>query len=177
MDYTIATAVTGIGDGDTAPATGTKGEFTNGNPATSTPATVLPAYQMNALVQEIINTIVGASLTPSKSNNAQLLAAIQALIPIGIAAYLAGRSWHNVMGSRAIGTVYTNSTGGEIYVAASIQQGGATSTYFVYVNGVAVVEASDGPSYINSCVVPVPAGATYEVALSAGTLLSWYEYH
>ena len=34
---------------------------------------------MNALVQEIRNVIVGAGLTPSKSNNAQLLAALGSL--------------------------------------------------------------------------------------------------
>ena len=76
MDYTIAPNVTAIGSGDTAPVTGTKGEFTSGNPATSTPATVLPGYQMNAIVEEIINVILGAGITLSNANNAQLFQAI-----------------------------------------------------------------------------------------------------
>lgn len=76
MDYTIASGVTAIGSGDTAPVSGTEGEFTEGNPATSTPATVLPGYQMNAIVQEIRNSIVAAGLTPSRTNNAQLAAAL-----------------------------------------------------------------------------------------------------
>lgn len=79
MDYTIAPNVTAIGAGDTAPATGTKGEFTSGNATTNTPATVLPGYQMNALVEENINVIVAAGLTPSSTNNAQLLQAVKGL--------------------------------------------------------------------------------------------------
>lgn len=80
MDYTIAPNTTAIGAGDGPPTTGTPGEFTGGNPATSTPATVLPAYQMNALVEEIIAVIKAANLTPDRTNTAQMLAAIKALI-------------------------------------------------------------------------------------------------
>jgi hypothetical protein len=76
MDFTIAQNVTAIGAGDTAPATGTKGEFTSGNPATNTPATVLPGYQMNAIVEEIINAITSSGQTPSNTNNAQLAGAL-----------------------------------------------------------------------------------------------------
>jgi hypothetical protein len=93
MDYTIAPNVTAIGAGDSAPTTGTKGEFTSGNPATSTPATVLPGYQMNAIVEEIINVISGAGLTPSNSNNAQLLQALTGMAGINIQAFLTSGSW------------------------------------------------------------------------------------
>lgn len=87
MDYTIASGTTAVGSGDTAPATGTPGEFTNGNPSTGTPATVLPGYQMNALVQEIRNAIVAAGITPSKSDNTQLAAAIPALVRAPASSY------------------------------------------------------------------------------------------
>lgn len=81
MDYTIAPNTTAIGAGDGPPTTGTPGEFTEGNPASSTPATVLPAYQMNAIVEEIIAVIKAAGLTLDRTNTAQLLAAINDLIP------------------------------------------------------------------------------------------------
>ncbi len=81
MDYTIATGTTAIGSGSAPPATGTPGEFTDGDPSTNTPATVLPAYQMNAIVEEIISVIKGAGLTLDRTNTAQLLAALQILFP------------------------------------------------------------------------------------------------
>jgi hypothetical protein len=78
MDYTIASGVTAIGSGDVAPVSGTKGEFTSGNPGI-TPATVLPGYQMNAIVEELLNVVVAAGVTPSNTNNAQLLQALRTL--------------------------------------------------------------------------------------------------
>lgn len=86
MDYTIASGVTAIDSGDTPPVSGTPGEFTEGNPATSTPATRLPAYQMNALVREIRNAIVAAGLTPDRTNTGQLAAAIQKFVQSSYAA-------------------------------------------------------------------------------------------
>jgi hypothetical protein len=79
MDRVIATNSVAV-PGDVAPVSGTPQSFTSGNPATSTPATVLPAYQMNALQEEIRNAIVGGGLTPDRTNNAQLWAAIQGLV-------------------------------------------------------------------------------------------------
>lgn len=79
MDYTIASNSTAVGSGDTAPVTGTPGEFTEGNAATSTPATVLPAYQLNALVREIRNVIAGLGLTPDRNVTSQLLGAVSLL--------------------------------------------------------------------------------------------------
>jgi hypothetical protein len=54
------------------------GFFTGGSPGV-TPATVVDADWMNAVMMEIINVIVAASITPSKTNRAQLLQAIQSL--------------------------------------------------------------------------------------------------
>ena len=103
MDFTIASNTTAVGAGDAAPASGTVGEFTNGNPATSTPATQLPAYQMNAIVQEIVNLIEGGGLTPDKANNAQAVAAVKALV---FAQFAAPASL--IMPSTAIGAGYSN---------------------------------------------------------------------
>lgn len=79
MDRVIAANSVPSSGADAAPATGTPQFFTSGNPATATPATVLPAYFMNAIQEEIRNAIVAAGLTPDRTNNAQLLAAIQTI--------------------------------------------------------------------------------------------------
>lgn len=86
MDRLIALNTVATGMGDTAPATGTPGEATDGNPATSTPATQFPAYAFNAIQAEMIAVILAAGLTPDKTNNAQLLAAIQKLGRIKLSA-------------------------------------------------------------------------------------------
>lgn len=59
---------------------GTPGFFTDGNPTTGTPATIVPAEFLNAVMLEILNVLVAAGIAPVKSNNAQLLSAINQLI-------------------------------------------------------------------------------------------------
>ena len=65
-----------------APAVGPNpgGHWTSGNPASSTPATIVDAWFLEMLQQELLNVAAAAGVTPSKANNAQLLAAIQKLI-------------------------------------------------------------------------------------------------
>jgi len=55
------------------------GYFIKGNPSTSTPATIVSQDWLNAVQEEIVGVVVAAGLTPSKANNAQLLAAILGL--------------------------------------------------------------------------------------------------
>lgn len=57
------------------------GLFTIGDPIGPTPATVVTDDWLNAVQTELVNVIEGAGLTLDKANNAQLLAAIQALVP------------------------------------------------------------------------------------------------
>ncbi|HEY1136562.1 MAG TPA: hypothetical protein VGE64_03635 [Xanthomonadaceae bacterium] len=51
-------------------------EFTDGNPLTGTPATVLDAAFMNEVMYELINVLVHASITPTKGTRTQLRDAI-----------------------------------------------------------------------------------------------------
>ncbi|GJG92826.1 gp53-like domain-containing protein [Cupriavidus pauculus] len=58
---------------------GTAGFFTDGNPATNVPATIVPAEWLNAVMMELANVVTGAGLTLNKSAFNQLLAAIKRL--------------------------------------------------------------------------------------------------
>ncbi|OWT67877.1 phage tail protein [Achromobacter marplatensis] len=65
---------------DTAPAAGTPGWATDGNPATNKPATQWPAYAFNAMQEELTGVIQGSGLVLNRSDNTLLLKAIQKMI-------------------------------------------------------------------------------------------------
>lgn len=65
-------------------ASGASGYFTDGNPGGGQAATILRAEFMNMLMMEILNTVTGAGITPSKSTNTQLRDAINAYIAEGL---------------------------------------------------------------------------------------------
>lgn len=54
----------------------TPGYFTQGNPSTSTPATVVAAWFLNQVQEELLAVIVAAGITPSKTTYNQLLQAL-----------------------------------------------------------------------------------------------------
>ncbi|SSW66597.1 hypothetical protein AVE30378_02136 [Achromobacter veterisilvae] len=85
MDLLIAPHTVAKEQADTAPATGTPGWATDGNPGTNTPATQWPAYAFNAIQEELTSVIVGAQLSPSRNDNAQLIKAINKLITAAVA--------------------------------------------------------------------------------------------
>lgn len=60
-------------------ALGSPGYFTEGNPATGTPATQVTADWLNAVQEELVSVIAAAGIALDKTNRAQLLAAIRAL--------------------------------------------------------------------------------------------------
>lgn len=66
-----------------APTTaGTAGYFTDGNPASGQPSTILRAEFMNMLMKELLNIVVAGGVTPSKAANNQVLLALQALFDV-----------------------------------------------------------------------------------------------
>ncbi len=77
MDLLIAPNSVPLGNADTAPISGTPQWATSGNPATNTPATVLPAYAFNAIQAELTAAIQGAGITLDRTKLTQLAAAIQ----------------------------------------------------------------------------------------------------
>lgn len=76
MDLLIAPGTVDASKADTAPETGTPGWATDGDPVKQIARTVFPAYAYNALLAEIYNVIVGAKLTPDRTDNTQLFKAI-----------------------------------------------------------------------------------------------------
>lgn len=62
------------------PAVGVPGWFTNGDPQNDIPATPVDDWWLNMITAELRNVVVGAGLVLDKTNNAQLLAAVNTLI-------------------------------------------------------------------------------------------------
>jgi hypothetical protein len=90
-----------------------------------------------------------------------------------------GQTWQNVVGSRALGTPYTNSTGKPIQV--SVGTPGTSPAFIQAVVGGVTITGSDncstfgGRMYISFIV---PNGVSYTVSLSAGSphgTLNWAE--
>lgn len=99
---------------------------------------------------------------------------------------------HNVVGSRSIGTIFTNTSGRPIFVAATILPGNQSQLLSVFINGTAVYTAVGGsPTIINSStayptllICIIPAGQTYKIDTSPynvypGTpsILTWCEIY
>jgi len=105
---------------------GTGGYFTNGSAAGGQPATILTADFMNMLMEELLNVVTGAGLTPSKTNYTQLLTAIKSL---ATAAPVVGtvRNARMYLDAASVAGTYTadevvveSALGGKSYKVASI---------------------------------------------------------
>lgn len=77
----------------TPAAAGTEGFFTEGNPGAGVAATRVTGDFLNMMMEEVRNVVVAGGLTPSKSNNAQLLAAIKAVAIGQFTQNLANSGW------------------------------------------------------------------------------------
>src|SRR5215469_6352690 len=81
----------------TIPAAGTEAFYSGGNEATGTPATIVPAWWMNMVQEEIRNVVVAAGISPNKNDNSQLLAAITGITGGSIYLPLAGGTMTGVI--------------------------------------------------------------------------------
>lgn len=87
-----------------------------------------------------------------------------------------GQSWHDVTGSRALGTVYTNSTGRPIVVEVGVYN--TTGGELEIINGGVTRGYAGGAAGIRDIVTTVVrAGDTYEFAVVSGafSMTSWAE--
>lgn len=114
-------------------------------------------------------TTIGTSgqvLTSDGTNASWATPAVQASVGVG-------QSWQNVTGSRALGTVYTNSTGKPIMVSVNPRAQSGTYTN-AFVDGVLIQRSTT----IDCCGVPqishfpfsfiVPNGSTYQITGGGG---------
>ena len=56
-------------------------QFTEGDPATAVPATIVSALWLNGVQEELIGVIEAASITPDDADNGQVLDALNSLFP------------------------------------------------------------------------------------------------
>lgn len=83
------------------------------------------------------------------------------------------QTWQNVLGSRSVGTTYTNTTGRPITVYASGGAGSAVNNYWNgVINGVPMFtssQSSNANGIMSLGPFVVPPGATYAITQGAGT--------
>ncbi|APW38957.1 hypothetical protein RD110_18550 [Rhodoferax koreense] len=155
--------------------------FTDGDVIGGVAATDLNADWFDQVQEEISNVIELAGIALSGGTLTQLKQAIDAMI--GAKAIGVGQTWQNLLGSRAINTTYTNTTGRPITVSATVTGTVASSTVFVSwtvagVNSIAangsITGATPGNTSLHATAV-VPAGATYQLVVTQGSLSFWNE--
>jgi hypothetical protein len=93
------------------------------------------------------------------------------------------QTWQNVTSSRALGTIYTNSTGKPIMIAVSATgNGGFIQAILIgQINSVTIITngansgTAGGATYASFTLI-VPNGATYNASNGGGcTLQTWFE--
>ncbi|WP_321896052.1 hypothetical protein [Paraburkholderia heleia] len=117
MDRLIASNSVPMAQADAAPVSGTPQGATDGNPATNVPATRWPSYQYNAIQEELIAILTAANVTPDRTNNAQIIAAIRTLITQS-AAVIGDR--RNLVSSVAAASATKTVTADEIVVGSAL---------------------------------------------------------
>ena len=86
-----------------------------------------------------------------------------------------GQTLQNMTASRAAATTYYNTTGKPIIIIVR-QNDGNSCTLTASINGTAVtLTGGSSISWINSVSLMIPPGFTYSIALTVGTLNTWYE--
>ena len=87
-----------------------------------------------------------------------------------------GQTWQDVVGSRVLGTTYTNSTGKPIVVAITFGTSGTSDANFL-INGVVFWDQASVSASLSSSNARfiIPNGATYSANNSAGGIRKWME--
>jgi hypothetical protein len=96
----------------TPAAAGTPGWFTGGSPGAGVPATILDSDWLNTVQAELIAILTAAGITPTKGQDAQLLAAIDALIVAG------GSANAQSIAAELYGIAVVTTTGGTLALTA-----------------------------------------------------------
>lgn len=89
-----------------------------------------------------------------------------------------GQSWTDVSGSRSSGVTYTNSTGAPIMVAITVGTSSSNNSYTFEIDGVTLItgiNSAANTNYAYPFSLIIPAGSTYELTVTTGTIDSWFE--
>jgi hypothetical protein len=89
-----------------------------------------------------------------------------------------GQTWQSVIGSRSLGTTYTNSTGKPIAINVQVDGLAAGNNTRINVNGIEIFGSTTGTTsnFPSAVFGIIPTGATYSVVSSGGgTVLNWVE--
>ena len=128
--------------------------------------------------------VVGFMDATWTSGTGWTLAAVQGIGGQALAAMATlgyGQTWQNVIGSRSVGTTYYNVTGKPIQLSISMTQGTfITGRISLTINGSLMTQqgpnsgTAGGDSVAN--IMPIiPAGNSYSVTISGGSILYWWE--
>ena len=161
----------GIATALPAPASArTPGFFTAGNPATSTPATILDADWFNAIMLELLNVLAAAGITPAKGTNNQVAASIAALV----GAKTNGKAgWVQQIFTPANNQVNTKTfsfvapSNGIVWAQQNLNISGPSGTPSSYSNTVSI----NGSSTSNDSTV-YPMANTAALFVAAGTVVT-----
>ncbi len=132
---------------------------TIGNAATGLPATTLTADWVNTVQNELLNVVRAGKLTPSKTNNTQLLQGIRNLINAAIDGLEGGEEY--VPNTRKITTSAPLQGGGDLTADRNLTIAKATTTDYGVVALATVAEAKAGG---NTEKAVTPAGLSAALA-------------
>jgi len=141
-------------------------------------ATIAPSAATNQAVQE---GQLNNNTLPAYFNTLECNPATASNQAVNLGQSFAGATAQNVASSRALGTVYTNSTGRPIFVAIALESVTSSNAGFsMVINGAVTIfsstsSSSTGVASFLSCIIP--NGATYEVSGTNVTLTNgtWVE--
>lgn len=159
---------------------GSKGYFTDGNPATGTPATILPAEFMNMLMMENLNVLAAAGIAPDKSKFNQLSLAISKITGSNL-------NWDNLSGKPntvsgfGITDAYTKSQADNLLLAKAnkattlsgygindaikIGDGGFLGVPNFYTGAVSALRSSQLLAMQAPSTTDMPSGVSYAAAI------------
>ncbi|PHS23395.1 MAG: hypothetical protein COA83_09910 [Methylophaga sp.] len=101
---------------------------------------------------------------------ADITAALAAAIAAGLGV---GQTWQNMIASRALNTIYTNTSSKPIFIAITFSSGPFDSA--IIVSGVAIMHQSTTTTDSRQSSFVVPSGSSYSISTLGTTLYKWAE--
>ncbi|WP_434627677.1 hypothetical protein [Chromobacterium sp. CV08] len=147
---------------------GKAGYFTDGNPATGTPATMLRADFMNAIMMELLNAIQAGGLVPTKGANNQLAQVLRGFAPVGVNVQFVQKS--GAISLPAHGIVEFNGTVDGTITLPDPTQSTPVFTYFWNGSSANQLTLSTATGAFFGPGVPAN-GATFSIAPGYGALI------